>query len=139
MNESRRDSDRVVMIATIILTLLSAGMYLVIFLTLARYGTLNDLGRAFAVVALVISGITMLLACFLAFAGHNRDLATLGMSGAGWALICGGLVVGAPALGLELSKTGSAGGFAAALFLIIAGAALLQAERNVRQADEKTM
>ncbi len=138
MNESRRDSDRVVMIMTVILTLLSVGMYLVIFLTLARYGMLNDLGRTLAVVALVISGITMLLACFLAFAGHNRDLATPGMSGAGWALICSGLVVGAPALGLELSKTGSFGGVPAALFMIISGAALLQAERNVRHANEET-
>ena len=138
MNESRRDGDRVVLITTIILTILSVGMYLVIFLTLAGYGMLNDLGRTFAVVALVISGITMLLACFLAFVGRNRDLASPGLSGAGWALVCGGLIVGAPALGLELSNAGSFGGFAAALFMIIAGAALLQAERNVRQANEET-
>jgi hypothetical protein len=138
MDESRRDSDRVVMIATIILAILCVAMYLIIFLTLARFGVVNDLGRTFAVVALVIGGVVMLLACYLAFAGHNRDLVTLGMSGAGWALVCGGLVIGAPALGMELSGVGSWGGFPAALFLIIAGAALLQAERNARQADEKT-
>jgi hypothetical protein len=55
----------------------------------------------------------------------------------GWVLICGGLMIGAPALGIEGAfPSNSTGGVPAALFLIIAGAAMLQAERNNRQAAQ---
>ncbi len=140
MNESRRDSDRVVFAATMTLAVISVALYLTVFLTLFRFGELNDTGRAVAIVALVISAISMLLACFLAMAGRNRTLTTTGLSGAGWVLVCGGIVIGAPALGLDMNRAGSSvGGVPAALFLIIAGAAILQAERNVRQTnDEKS-
>ncbi len=138
MNESRRDSDRVVLAATIILAVISVAMYLTVFLTLAHFGMLNDNGRALALVALVISAISMLLACYQAMAGRNRALTSSGMSGAGWILICSGVITGAPALGLEMSATGgSFGGVPAAMFLVIAGAAILQAERNVRQSNDR--
>jgi hypothetical protein len=136
MNESGRDSERVVFVTTLLLCLISTAMYLIVFLTLFRYGTLNAGGRTFAVVALVISAIAMLLACFLALTSHNPTWATAGMSGLGWILICAGLIVGAPALGLELgTPDNSAGGVPAALFMIIAGAAILQAERNLQQSS----
>lgn len=136
MNESGRDSERVVFVATLILCLISAAMYLIVFLTFFRYGTLNNNGRTFAVAALVISAIAMLLACFLALTSHSPTWATAGMSGLGWILICAGLVVGAPALGLELGTPGSSfGGVPTALFMIIAGSAILQAERNLQQSS----
>jgi hypothetical protein len=136
MDESGRDSERVVFVASVLLCLISTAMYLIVFLTLFRYGMLNAEGHTFAVVALVISAIAMLLACFLALTSHSPAWATAGMSGLGWILICAGLIVGAPALGLELGTPGSSsGGVPAALFMIIAGAAILQAERNLQQSS----
>ena len=107
MNESGRDSERIVFVATLLLCLISTAMYFVVFLTLFRYGMLNNEGRTFAVVALVISAIAMLLACFLALTSHSPAWTTAGMSGLGWILICAGLIVGAPALGLELGTPGN--------------------------------
>ena len=136
MNEPRRDSERVVFVATLVLGLISAAMYLVIFLTLFRYGMLNNDGRTFAIAALVISAIAMLLACFLAMTSRSSTWATAGMSGLGWILICAGIAIGAPAIGLELGTPGhSFGGVPAALFMIIAGSAILQAERNLQQSS----
>lgn len=137
MDESRLDSDRVVMITTIVLTAISVTMYLIAYLTLFRYGFLNDAGRTFAVLALVISAVAMLLACYLAITGHSQALTTPGLSGLGYVLICAGLMIGAPALGLENSHIGSFGGVPAALFMLIAGAAVLQAEHNARQTGEE--
>ena len=137
MNESGRDSERVVFVATLLLCLISTTMYFVVYLTLFRYGTLNTEGRTFAVVALVISAIAMLLACFLAMTSHSPAWTTAGMSGLGWILICAGLIVGAPALGLELGTPGSSfGGVSAALFMVIAGSAILQVERNLQQSSQ---
>ena len=136
MNESGRDSERVVFVATLILCLISSAMYFIVYLTLFRYGMLNNDGRTFAVVALVISAIVMLLACFLALTSHSPAWTTAGMSGLGWILICAGLIVGAPALGLELGTPGNSfGGIPAALFMIIAGSAILQIERNLQQSS----
>ena len=136
MNGSGRDSERVVFVATLLLCLISTTMYFVVYLTLFRYGTLNTEGRTFAVVALVISAIAMLLACFLAMTSHSPAWTTAGMSGLGWILICAGLIVGAPALGLELGTPGSSfGGVPAALFMVIAGSAILQVERNLQQSS----
>ena len=137
MNESGRDSERVVFVATLILCLISSAMYFVVYLTVFRYGMLNHDGRTFAVAALVISAIAMLLACFLALTSHSPDWAAAGMSGLGWILICAGLTVGAPAIGLELGTPGNSfGGVSAALFMIIAGAAILQVERNLQQSSQ---
>jgi peptidoglycan/LPS O-acetylase OafA/YrhL len=134
MNESRGDGDRVMFATTIILAAISVTMYFIVYLTLFQYQTLNDTGRIFSIVAMVISAIAMLLACYLALTNRGRMLASSGMSGLGWVLICGGLMIGAPAVGLEAAFPGNGfGGVPAALFLIIAGAAILQAERNVRQ------
>ena len=137
MSESRTDGDRVVLATIIILAVISVVMYFIVYLTLFQFKMLNDTGRTFAVVSLVISALAMLLACYLALTQRGRSLASPGMSGLGWLLICGGLMIGAPALGLEGAFPGiSTGGVPAALFLIIAGAALLQAERNTRASGQ---
>ena len=141
MSESQTDGDRVTLATTIILAVISVVMYFIVYLTLFQYQMLNDTGRAFSVVALAISALAMLLACFLALTNRGRSLASPGLSGLGWVLICGGLMIGAPALGIEGAFPGvSTGGVPAALFLIIAGAAVLQAERNHRQGaqDERS-
>ena len=133
MSESRADNDRVVLATTIILAVISVAMYFILYFTLFQYHMLNDTGRAFSVVAMVISALAMLLACYLALTSRSRSLASPSMSGLGWVLICGGLMIGAPALGIEAAFPGSGfSGVPAALFLIIAGAAVLQAERNMR-------
>ncbi len=135
MSEARADNDRVVLATTIILAMIGVAIYIIVYLTLFQYQMLNDLGRAFAIAALVINALAMLLACYLALTNRGRSLTSPGMSGLGWVLICGGLMIGAPALGVEGAFPGiSTGGVPAALFLIIAGAAVLQAERNNRQA-----
>ena len=135
MSESRADGDRVVIATTVVLAVISVVMYFVVYLTVFQYQMLNDTGRAFAIVAMVLSALAMLLACYLALTSRSRLLASPGMSGLGWVLICGGLMIGAPALGIEAAFPGTgSGGVPAALFLIIAGAAILQAERNLRQA-----
>jgi peptidoglycan/LPS O-acetylase OafA/YrhL len=137
MSESQSNGDRVVLAATIILAVISVMMYFIVFLTLFQYQMLNDSGRAFSVVAMIASALAMLLACYLALTNRGRSLASPGLSGLGWVLICGGLMIGAPALGIEGAFPGnSTGGVPAALFLIIAGAAVLQAERNNRQAAQ---
>jgi hypothetical protein len=131
MSEARSDSDRAVLAAIILVAVISAVMYFIVYLTLLQYQMLNDAGRTFAVVALILSAVAMLLACYLVLTQRGGSLASPGMSGLGWVLICGGLIVGAPALGLEAAFPGlSTGGVPAALFLIITGAALLQAEHN---------
>jgi peptidoglycan/LPS O-acetylase OafA/YrhL len=137
MSESRSDGDRVALATTIILAVISVAMYFIVYLTLFQYQALNDTGHTFSIVAMILSALAMLLACFLALTNRGRSLATPGLSGLGWVLICGGLMIGAPALGLEAAFPGiSTGGVPAALFLIIAGAAVLQAERNNQQAAQ---
>jgi hypothetical protein len=137
MSESQTNGDRVLLATTSILAVISVAMYFVVYLTLFQYQMLNDIGRAFSIVALVVSALAMLLACYLALTSRGRSLASPGLSGLGWVLICGGLMIGAPALGIEGAfPSNSTGGVPAALFLIIAGAAMLQAERNNRQAAQ---
>ena len=137
MSESQTDGDRVVLATIIILAVISVVMYFIVYLTLFQYQMLNDTGRAVSVVAMVISALAMLLACYLALTNRGRSLASPGMSGLGWVLICGGLIIGAPALGIEGAFPGiRTGGVPAALFLIIAGAAVLQAERNTRASGQ---
>jgi hypothetical protein len=131
----------VTLAATIILGVISVVLYFIVYLTLFQYQMLNDMGRTVALVAMVISALTMLLACYLAVTKRGQSLASPGLSGLGWVLIGGGLIVGAPAWGLEAAFPGiNTGGVPAALFLIIAGAAVLQAERNNQSAaaDERT-
>ena len=65
MSESRSDSDRAVLATTIMVAVISVVMYFIVYLTLLQYQMLNDDGRTFAVVALVLSALAMLLACYL--------------------------------------------------------------------------
>ncbi len=64
MSESKGDNGRVVFAAAIILATISVVMYFVVFLTLAVYKMLNDTGRAFSIVALVLSCVTSCMASY---------------------------------------------------------------------------
>ncbi len=139
-SEAQANTERGAIATTIVLAATSVVMYIIVYLTLFQYQMLNETGRAFAIAAMVISALAMLVACYVAVTNRGRTLTSFGFSGLGWMVICGGLIIGAPALGLEQAFPGiSTGGLPAALFLIIAGAALRQAERNnqAAQADER--
>lgn len=138
MNNSRADSDRVILAATIVTGLIGLGLYLVIYLTVMQYGQLNINGQIFERVALLLTAAALLLSLYLAFAARSRALTTPALSGAGWFIIAAGVMLAFPALGGAAAFASAPGvqtfsGVAGALFLIIAGAGLLQAERNVRE------
>ena len=140
MKDSHVDSDRVLVAATLISGMIGLGIYLVVYLTLLQYGTLNDNGKAFARVGLYVLAATLLLSVYLAMAARSRALTTPGMSGLGWFLIAASLLLGFPALGGTIGLSAipgvtSFGGVAAALFLLLSGSSLLQAERNAREQD----
>jgi hypothetical protein len=63
----------VVLTITIILAAISVVMYFIVYLTLFQFQMLNDTGRMVAFVAMVISALAMLLACYVALTnrGHH--------------------------------------------------------------------
>lgn len=143
MNNSRVDSDRVVLVATFLTGLIGLGCYLVLYLTVMQYGQLNDAGRAFSWLALILTAATLLMAIYLALAARSRALISPALSGAGWFMVAAGLVLAFPAVGgtvgfLRAQGLSTFNGVAGALFLIIAGAGLLQAERNARERSDET-
>jgi hypothetical protein len=141
MNASRIDSDRVLVIATLITGLVGVSVFLVVYLTVMSYGTLNETGTTYARLALYILAGTLILSIYLALAARSRALSTPGMSGIGWLLIAAGLILGFPALGGTIGLNPvpgvtSFGGVAGSMFLVLAGSALLQAEHNVRERND---
>lgn len=137
MNSNRVDSDRVILAAAMVLALIGVGLYAVLFLTVLAYGQLNISGQILERLALLLTAATMLLALYLSMAARSRALVSPALSGAGWFMIAAGLMLGVPALGGLSSFDAAPGvqafsGVAGALFLTIAGAGLLQAERNIR-------
>jgi hypothetical protein len=143
MNNSRMDGDRVLLAATLLSGFIGLGIYLIVYLTLLFYGTLNANGQAYARVGLGVTAATLVLAIYQALAARNRTLTTPALSGVGWFLIAAGLILAFPALGgtIGLSTVPGVttfGGVAGAMFLIIAGSALLQAEHNARERGENS-
>ena len=143
MNNSRVDSDRVLLAATLLSGFIGLGIYLVVYLTLMQFGRLNANGQAYGRVGLYVTAATLLLSVYLAFAARSRALTTPALSGVGWFLIAAGVILAFPALGgtIGLSLVPGVtvfGGVAGAMFLIIAGSALLQAERNARERGDSS-
>lgn len=141
MDNSRVDGNRVLLAATLLSGFIGLGIYLIVYLTLMRYGTLNANGQAYARVGLYVTAVTLFLSIYQALAAHSRALTTPALSGVGWFLIAAGLILAFLALGgtIGLSAVPGVtvfGGVAGAMFLIIAGSALLQAERNARERSE---
>ena len=138
MNSTNLDSDRVILAATMIIGLIGVALHVVLLLTVMAYGQLNVSGQIVERLALLLTAITMLLALYLAFAARSRALTSPALSGAGWFMIAAGVMLACPALGGFNAFTAAPGvrafnAVAGAMFLIIGGAGLLQAERNVRE------
>jgi hypothetical protein len=141
MTSSRLDSDRVVLVAALLTGLIGLGLYFVLFLTVMQYGQLNISGQILERIALLLTAATLLLSLYLALAARSRALATPALSGVGWFMVAAGVMLAFPALGgsavfANAPGVQAFGGVAGALFLIIAGTGLLQAERNVRERDQ---
>ncbi len=138
MNSTRPDSDRVLLAAAMLIGLIGVGLYVVLFLTVLAYGQLNISGQIVERLALLLTAATMVLALYLALAARSRALTSPALSGAGWFMIAAGFMLAFPSLGGLSSFAAAPGvqafsGVAGAMFLIIGGAGLLQAERNVRE------
>jgi len=143
MNSTRLDSDRVILAAAMVIGLVGVGLYVVLFLTVLTYGQLNISGQIVERLALLLTAATMLLSLYLALAARSRALTSPALSGAGWFLIAAGFMLAFPSLGGMSSFAAAPGvqafsGVAGAMFLIIGGAGLLQAERNVRERAQTT-
>ncbi len=141
MNSTRLDSDRVILAAAMVIGLVGVGLYVVLFLTVLTYGQLNISGQIVERLALLLTAATMLLALYLALAARSRALTSPALSGAGWFMVAAGVMLAFPSLGGMSSFAAAPGvqafsGVAGAIFLIIGGAGLLQAERNVRERAE---
>jgi hypothetical protein len=143
MNNPRVDGDRVMLAATLLSGFIGLGIYLLVYLTIMGYGMLNATGLAYARVGLYVTAATLLLSLYLALTAHSRALTAPGLSGVGWFLVAAGVMLAFPAWGASIGVSvvpgvTSFGGVAGAMFLVIAGSALLQAERNARDRGEKT-
>jgi hypothetical protein len=142
MKDSRVDSDRMLVAAVLISGFVGLIIFMIVYTTMLQFGTLNENGRAYARVGLYVLTGTLILSLYLALAARSRSLTTPGMKGLGWLLIFGGMVLGCPALGGTIGLkvipgVTSFSGVAGALFLILAGSSLLQAERNAREYNQK--
>jgi hypothetical protein len=124
--------------ATLMSALVAIGLYVTLFLTMAGFGALNPSGQLLGRVALFVSGGTMLLALTLALTARNVTISSGALAGSGWFLAIGGIGLLFPGWAVSASPTTipgltGFGGIAGALFLILAGGLLLQAERTVRE------
>jgi len=132
------DRDRMLLFATLLSALVAIGMYVILFLTMAGFGALNTSGLLLGRVALFISAGTLILALALALTARNITISSGALSGSGWFLAIGGVGLLFPGWAASASQiivpglTGF-GGIAGALFLILSGGLLLQAERTVRE------
>ena len=143
MNSTRLDSDRVILAAAMLIGLIGVGLYVVLFLTVLTYGQLNISGQIVERLALLLTASTMVLALYLALAARSRALTSPALSGVGWFMIAAGFMLAFPSLGGLSSFAAAPGvqafsGVAGAIFLIIGGAGLLQAERTVRDNAQST-
>lgn len=138
MEQPRFDRDRMLLYATLLCALVSIVLYATIYLTMATYGPLNTEGLLFARVALFVTIGTLGLALVLALTARNASLSGASLSGAGWFLVVAGIAMLFPAWGMSNAPTPAPGvtgfgGFAGAVFLLLAGGLLVQAERSVRE------
>jgi hypothetical protein len=142
MKDSHVDSDRMLFAAVLISGFVGLIIFLIVYATMLQYGTLNENGKAYARVGLYVLAGTLLLSLYLALAARSRSLTTPGMQGLGWLLVFGGFILACPALGGTIGLkvipgVTSFSGVAGAMFMIISGSSLLQAERNARDRNKE--
>ena len=136
MDRPRFDRDRMLLYAVLLSALTSLGLDVTIYLTLALYGGLNETGVLVGRVALLVAIGTLGIALPLALTAHSASLSSTALSGSGWFLVAGGIALLFPAWGVStVSVPGLSafGGYAGAIFLILSGGLLLQAERAARE------
>ena len=142
MKDSHVDPDRMLFTAVLISGFVGLIIFLIVYATMLQYGILNENGKAYARVGLYVLAGTLVLSLYLALAAHSRSLTTPSMHGLGWLLIFGGFILACPALGGTIGLkvipgVTSFSGVAGAMFMIISGSSLLQAERNARDRNKE--
>lgn len=132
------DIDRMLLFTTLLSALVGIGLYIVLYLTMAGFGTLNLSGHLMGRVGLFVTCGTLLIALALALTARSGTITSTSLTGSGWFLVFGGIGLLFPAFAASAAQesvpglTGF-GGVAGALFLLMAGSLLLQAERTVRE------
>jgi len=142
MNQPRFDRDRMLLVATLLSALAAIGLYVTLYLTMAVYGGLNESGLLIGRVALFVTGGALIIALVLALTARNASLSSAALSGSGWFLVFGGLALLFPAWGASIAATAAPGitgfgGYAGAIFLVLAGGLLVQAERTARERQQQ--
>src|SRR3972149_9373228 len=99
MNRSGFDRDRMLMYTVLLGGLVSIGLYVTLYLTMAIYGPLNLSGILLGRVALFVAGGTLGIALVLALTARSASLSGASLSGWGWFLVFGGIAMSFPALG----------------------------------------
>ena len=142
MNRRGFDRDRMLMYTTLLGGLVSIALYVVLYLTIASYGALNESGLLVGRVALFVAGGVLGIALVLALTARSPSLSSASLSGWGWFLVFGGIALVFPAWGASGAQpavpgiTGF-GGLAGAIFVLLAGSLLVQAERTVRERQDR--
>ncbi len=136
MDPPRFDRDRMLLYAVLLSALISLGLYVTVYLTLVLYGGLNETGLLVSRVALFVAVGTLGIALPLALTARSASLSSTALSGSGWFLVSGGIALLFPAWGISTTSVpglSGFGGYAGAIFLILSGGLLLQAERSARE------
>ena len=137
MTSSRFDRDRMLLYAVLLSALIGIGLYATVYLTLAVYSTgLNTTGLLVSRVALFVCAGTLGLSLVLALTARSASLSSAALSGSGWFLAAGGIALLFPAWGVSATTVpglSGFGGYAGAIFLILTGGLLMQAERTARE------
>ncbi|HLF26200.1 MAG TPA: hypothetical protein VJG32_07685 [Anaerolineae bacterium] len=135
MNPPGFDRDRMLLYAVLLSALVGIVLYATVYLTLAVYGPLNERGMLLGRVALFVTVGTLGLALVLALTARSASLSSAALSGSGWFLVFGGIALLFPAWGVSAAAVrglSAFGGYAGAIFLVLAGGLVLQAEHAAR-------
>lgn len=143
MEQPKFDRDRTLLIATLLCAAIGVGLYATVYLTMAIYGPLNTDGLLLARIALFVAAGTLSLALVLALTARKAASPDAALSGAGWLLVFCGISMLFPAWGASIAPTSAPGatgfgGFAGALFFLLAGGLLMRAERGAREESKES-
>ena len=140
MDQPHFDRDRMLLYAVLLSALISIGLYATVYLTLVTFGPLNESGILVGRVALFVAAGALGLALVLALTASSASLSGAALSGSGWFLIFAGAALLFPAWGVSSAGVPSLsgfGGYAGAMFLLLAGGLLRQAEGSARRQKDK--
>ena len=135
MSRTRLDRDRMLLYTVLLSAIVGIVLYAIVYVTVATYGPLNEQGLLVGRVALFVTGGTLGIALVLALTARSAALATT-LSGSGWLVVFGGAALLFPAWGMSAAGVpglSAFSGYAGALFLVIAGTLVVQAEHTARE------